>query len=41
MKAIGQLFVSDPEELEDGGMQVMNLDRIFSDVVTDFICRGS
>src|SRR5687767_6508413 len=34
---VGEPFVVQPEAMEDGGLDVMDMDRVFHDVVTEFI----
>jgi hypothetical protein len=37
LEAVGQAGVIDSEQMEGGGVQVMHMDRVLNDVVTEFI----
>ena len=38
--SIRELFVIESEEVQDGGMEVVDVDLIFSDLIAVFVCRA-
>ena len=38
--SIRELFVIEAEEMQDGGMEVVDVDLIFSDLIAVFVCRA-
>ena len=38
MITVGEFFMVDTEKVEDGGIEVVDVDWVFGDVVTPIIC---
>ena len=40
LESVGQAFVVDPEQMQHGGVQVVDMDFVFHGAVAEFICSS-